>query len=157
MKVSEFKSVLTTLENVVFQLPNGIQVPHHFHVTEVGLNQRYFFDCGGELRSSRMANMQLWVANDLDHRLSSTKLIDIINKTSQVFQIDDLELEVEYQMETINKFGVEFNGRNFVLTPKFTDCLAKDKCGIPQEQLMVNVVESVKPQGGCCTPGSGCC
>ena len=37
MKLSQIKNVLSTLETVTFQLPNGTFVPEHFHVTEVGI------------------------------------------------------------------------------------------------------------------------
>lgn len=37
MKLSEIKKVLTTVEAVNFELPNGTFVPEYFHVTEVGM------------------------------------------------------------------------------------------------------------------------
>ena len=36
MRLSEIKEILSTPENVEFQLENGHFVPEHFHVTEVG-------------------------------------------------------------------------------------------------------------------------
>ncbi len=66
------------------------------------------------------------------------------------------EVEVEYQAETIGKFGLMFNGNDFVLTSKQTNCLAKDSCGIPPEKLKVKLAELV-PEQNCCTPGGGCC
>lgn len=50
MKLSEVKQALTNLESVTFVLPDGTQVPAHFHVTEVGANTRHFIDCGGQER-----------------------------------------------------------------------------------------------------------
>jgi len=69
--------------------------------------------------------------------------------------MEDLEIEVEYQAETIGKYDLEFNGKNFVLVSKQTACLATDSCGIPQEKLKVNLAE-VSTQNSC-TPGGGCC
>jgi hypothetical protein len=69
--------------------------------------------------------------------------------------IQDVEIEVEYQAETIGKFGLEFDGTNFVLTTKQTDCLAKDNCGIPVEKTKVEL--SSLESSNSCTPGGGCC
>jgi hypothetical protein len=149
MNLSEIKNLLPTLENVAFELENGTFVPEHFHVTEVGVITKHFIDCGGTVRNEKVANFQLWDANDFDHRLKPTKLLNIINLSEEKLQIGDLEIEVEYQGKTIEKYGLDFNGKNFVLVTKQTNCLAQDKCGIPAEKL--------KPQTTTCTPGGGCC
>lgn len=52
--------------------------------------------------------------------------------------MEDLEIEVEYQSETIGKYELGFNGSNFILLSKQTNCLAQGKCGIPAEQLKEN-------------------
>ena len=64
MKLSEFKRILSQLEQIQFQLPNGELVPAHFHVTEVGSISKHFIDCGGTIRQERVVNFQLWEAND---------------------------------------------------------------------------------------------
>ena len=51
MKLSEVKNVLATLENVDFELENGMRVPAHFHITEVGEINKKFIDCGGVVRN----------------------------------------------------------------------------------------------------------
>ncbi|MDP5096502.1 MAG: DUF6428 family protein, partial [Flavobacterium sp.] len=125
MKLSEIKSELKKLTTIAFQLPNGELVPNHFHVTEVGKITKHFIDCGGVVRTEEVANFQLWEANDYDHRLHPEKLVHIIELSESKLQIPDLEIEVEYQMkETIGKFDLEFNGTNFLLVSKLTDCLA---------------------------------
>lgn len=151
MKLSEFKEVLEKADQVQFELPNGALVPGHFHITEVGKVTKHFIDCGGTVRHEEMANFQLWSAKDFDHRLKPKKLKNIIRLSEQILDLDDLEIEVEYQGETVGKYGLDYDGWNFLLTSKKTDCLAKDKCGIPEEQL-----QESKP-ASCCTPDSGCC
>jgi hypothetical protein len=147
MKLSEIKNILPNLESIVFQLDNGIFVPEHFHVTEVGMITKNFIDCGGRIRNEKVVNFQLWNTNDFEHRLKPIKLLNIIKLSEQKLGIEDLEIEVEYQAETIGKYGLNFKNNTFLLTNKQTDCLAKDNCGIPQEQ----------PQTSCCSPGtSGC-
>jgi len=157
MKLSEIKNQLQKLSTIAFQLPNGELVPSHFHVTEVGKVTKHFIDCGGTVRTEEVANFQLWEANDYDHRLHPEKLTHIIELSEKVLGLPDLEIEVEYQMkETIGKFSLDFDGTNFLLTSKETNCLAQDKCGIPAEKLKVKIGEWVA-KTSCCTTESGCC
>jgi len=155
MKLSEIKKYLRTAEAVNFELQNGASVPEHFHVTEVGVVSKHFIDCGGTIRNEKVANFQLWDANDFEHRLKPTKLLNIIKLSEEKLGMEDLEIEVEYQAETIGKNDLDFNGKNFVLVSKKTACLASDACGIPQEKLKVNLAE-VTTQNSC-KPGGGCC
>lgn len=158
MKLSEIKNYLKKLETIAFQLPNGELVPSHFHVTEVGKVSKNFIDCGGTVRNEEVANFQLWEADDYDHRLHPEKLVHIIELSEEKLQISDLEIEVEYQMkETIGKFDLDFDGTNFQLKSKLTDCLAKDKCGIPEVKTKVQLGEWKPKETSCCTPDSGCC
>jgi hypothetical protein len=156
MKLSEIKTQLATLETVAFVLPNGTYVPEHFHVTEIGLITKNFIDCGGKLRNETVVNFQLWDANDFDHRLKPKKLLDIITLSEKVLGIEDFEIEVEYQAETIGKYDLDFNGKDFMLLNKQTACLATDQCGIPQEKQKLKLVE-ISSQTNSCTPGGGCC
>ncbi len=151
MRLSEVKTVLNELETMAFQLPNGDLVPGHFHVTEVGKIDKHFIDCGGTVRSEQVVNFQLWSASDYDHRLHPEKLLHIIELSEKTLGIEDGEVEVEYQGQTIEKFGLSFDGTHFLLTAKHTDCLAKDQCGIPEEKSVKKQAES------CCAPNSGCC
>ena len=156
MKLSEINEHLAKAEAINFKLPNGTFVPEHFHVTEVGQIVKKFIDCGGTLRHEKVTNFQLWNADDTDHRLKPQKLMDIIALSEKVLGIEDSEIEVEYQMETIGKYDLDFDGNNFVLVVKQTDCLAKDNCGIPAEKLKVNLIELQTTYNNCCTPGKCC-
>jgi hypothetical protein len=118
MKLSEIKEILPALENVEFQLENGTFVPEHFHVTEVGQIIKNFIDCGGVIRNERTVNFQLWNANDYEHRLKPGKLLHIIKLSEDQLGIQDAEIEVEYQSETIGKYDLDFNGKTFVLKIK---------------------------------------
>lgn len=157
MKLSEIKNILPTLSEVNFILPNGRFVPKHFHVTEVGSIQKHFIDCGGTVRKENVINFQLWEANDFDHRLAPQKLHDIIELSEKTLGLDDHEIEVEYQGETIGKYGLSYENGSFLLTSTQTDCLAKDNCGIPEEKLKVSMADLGNNNDSCCTPGSGCC
>ncbi|MGJ8737411.1 DUF6428 family protein [Zobellia laminariae] len=155
MKLSEIKSELSKLDKIAFQLPNGALVPNHFHVTEVGKITKHFIDCGGTVRKEEVVNFQLWNADDYDHRLHPEKLTHIIELSEKTLGIGDLDIEVEYQGDTIGKFGLDFDGTNFLLTTKQTDCLAKDNCGIPAEKPKLQFTDL--GQGSSCDPNSGCC
>ncbi len=60
---------------------------------------------------------------------------------------EDLNIEIEYQQETIGKFGLEFDGTDFVLTEKKTACLAKDTCG----SNSASEKKSAKAASACCS------
>lgn len=156
MKLSEIKRELSTLENVAFVLPNGSYVPEHFHVTEVGLVTKNFIDCGGKVRKETVVNFQLWDANDFDHRLKPNKLLSIIALSEKILGIEDYEIEVEYQTETIGKYSLGFNGQDLMLINKQTACLAEDQCGIPTSKPKVKFSE-MKNNATTCTPGGSCC
>lgn len=155
MRLSEVKKRLSKLNTIVFQLPHGELVPAHFHVTEVGKFTKNFIDCGGKVRKEEVTNFQLWESVDYDHRLHPEKLIHIINLSEKILRIDDnLEIEVEYQGDTIGKYGLDFDGKHFLLTTKRTDCLAKDQCGTTQE---IAKKKLSKIQTTICEPNTGCC
>lgn len=158
MKLSDIKTILPTLDNVVFQTPNGSFVPEHFHVTEVGSNHKHFIDCGGTIRKESVVSFQLWNANDFEHRLKPTKLLNIINLSEEKLGIEDNEIEVEYQdTTTIGKYNLDFNGEHFVLVPKTTACLASDSCGVPSEKAKIQLIELSSEKSESCTPGGKCC
>ena len=151
MKINDFKNHLSQLNQVVFILPDNAEVPVHFHITEMGIIRKNYIDCGGTIREETVANFQIWHANDYDHRIQPSQIIDIIDIAEKSVNLENLDIEVEYQSETIGKYGLSFRNDCFHLTPTFTDCLAKEKCGIPINEKPPEQSES------CCNPSSGCC
>lgn len=147
MKLSEFKSALSKVNNPKIQMPNGTLIPTHFHVTELALIIKNYIDCGGVVRMERKITFQLWVANDYDHQLTSFKWLGIIKKGELNYGITDEPIEVEYQGQTIERYGLSFANDVFTLIPLFTDCLASDQCGVPPDQLL---------KTSCCSPSSNC-
>ena len=154
MKLSEIKTHLATAEAVNFKTPNGSYVPEHFHVTEVGMITKNFIDCGGVVRNETVANFQLWDANDFEHRLKPTKLLNIIALSEKVLGLGDYEIEVEYQSETIGKYDLGFDGTDFLLLQKQTACLAQESCGTPKQKVKLSDVTASEP---CCSPEGNCC
>ena len=151
MNIQEIKSKLSELEQVPFVLPNGVCIPSHFHVTELGIVTKDFIDCGGTIRQEKVANFQLWTSSDFDHKMHPSKIINIIEIAENSLGLENLEIEVEYQSDTVGKYGLEFKDGKFHLSATQTDCLAKEKCGIPEEP------EIIENQTTSCNPSSGCC
>jgi hypothetical protein len=167
MKIQPFLQTLASMSELRWALPDGSLVPAHAHVTEVALMTRRFVDCGGTHRMERRIQLQLWVANDVDHRLEPTKLLRIIRETEAWMEWDNHEVEIEYQGKTIERYGVEIMEGVLALQPLQTNCLAQDRCGLPMLEETSNstrTVEETVPQPksqapvvGRCKPGSGCC
>lgn len=154
MKLSVFKSALEQNVdlNLAILLPSGNNVPAHFHITEVGRTEKGFVDCGGKTRHLAFASLQVWVADDVDHRLPAGKLAAIFDKASSLLGDGDPEMQVECQEGTIGLFSVEdFEARNgslvFKLANKQTACLAMEVC-LPDSQ---------EDESCCGGSGTSCC
>jgi len=137
MRLKEFKERLQSHINeggeLLFILEDGTLIPPYFHITEMGIKIKHFVDCGGTIRTEQYINFQIWTADDFDHRLTSQKLLELIGKNEGLFGKTDLEIEMEYQTNTIGSYALgESNHPNvlFTLKSKKTNCLAPDKCGI---------------------------
>ncbi len=150
---------LTALQNhpdaaLHLVLPDGDIVPPHFHVTEIGRVHKDFIDCGGTARSTTHCQLQLLVANDVDHRLTAGKLAKIFALSAPVLRGDDLPLVIEHEDCRTIAFPLEsFEATAGQITLKLSlphpACLAGDACGLSPEEAGV--------AGGSCAPGSGCC
>lgn len=158
MKLSELKSSLQNVESINLVKPDGTLIPRHFHITEIGLTTKKFIDCGNKNHISKKANLQVWVNLDRHHRLKPAKLTKIIDSSAELFEGEDLEVEIEYQTDTVGIYGLEFNNSEFQLTPTETACLAADACGIPAAVVQAGAkIEKKLEEVGCCTPGGACC
>jgi hypothetical protein len=153
MKLKELKQRLQLHSNVggdlLFRLEDGTLIPPYFHITEMGLKIKHFVDCGGTLRTEQYLNFQIWTADDFDHRLTSQKLLELINKNEGMFNQQELEIEMEYQTNTIGSYTLEtsdFPSALFILKPKKTNCLAPDKCLIPSKKDMKPVDYGAYPE-----------
>lgn len=137
MNLSTLKQHLTAQpkQAVGFVFDDGELIPGHFHVTEVGHVAKRFVDCGGTVRNVETVQLQIWVGNDADHRLTAGKLASIIELAKPLLPATDLEVEIEYEGCVISQYTIERalnTGEKvlFQLADKHTDCLAKEACGI---------------------------
>ena len=154
MKLSELKAFLSRVDQVQFSFANGQHVPVHAHVTEVGQIVKDFIDCGGQVHHVRKISFQLWVADDVEHRLSPARFLSILHQSERTIGLPDVDIEVEYQGDaTLGKFSLDVAQDTLLLLPMYTNCLAQDFCGIPQKP-------EAQPQAvsaPVCAPGKGCC
>ena len=158
MTLHEFQANLSQVTEIRFQLSNGLQLPSHVHITELGWISKNYIDCGATKRTENYISFQLWYANDLDHRLTPQKIQSIISASLPLLPSTDYELEVEYQLEsTIGKFGLAFADGYFVLTPTTTACLAQDHCGISPDQMPTQSQQGTWKVKTTCNPNSNCC
>ncbi len=165
MKLSQVKQALQQMDEVRFQLADGTFVPEHFHVSEIGKITKHFIDCGGTMRKEEVISFQLWYANDKHHRLAAEKLLKIIELSQNSLGIEDGEVEVEYQIGTIGKFGLDTDGKQFFLTNKQTACLANELCGVTPKKAkaaFMALKQAAKtsvssPASDACGSGGCCC
>lgn len=150
MQLSELNDALKQHPEagLVITLPDGSAVPAHFHVTEVGRVRKDFIDCGGTVRNTDACVLQVWVANDVDHRLNAGKLDSIIALAKDILKDTDLPVEIEYDVGVITQFAaqaIDANEKQITLTlaGKHTACLAPELCKVDGESTG--------------TAGSGCC
>lgn len=121
--------------NIYF--PDAGFAPAHYHLTEVGLVTKKFVDCGGTMRETVTCALQIWVANDTDHRLKAKKFVDILRQAAKFIPMDT-PVTVEYQQDhktlgvysLFNTHLIEERGLNLITSLKNTNCLAPDKCGV---------------------------
>lgn len=109
-------------------------VPDHFHVTEIGKVDKAFVDCGGTVRVTNHCSVQLWVANDLNHRITPKKLHGMFAKANELVPIEDLPVQIEYGNQGIGVYDLKEissdKALNFVLEGKEAACLAPEICGL---------------------------
>ena len=137
MKIGAFLDSLTANPGaaIQFMLPDGDYVPAHFHITEIGRVHKDFVDCGGTVRSSTACVLQVWVADDVRHRLDASTLARIFRTARPLLGSDELPMEVEYESGVVSQFPVSAaevtpSGILFHLGAKHTACLAPDRCGV---------------------------
>ena len=141
MKLKEFKERLQTHINdgdeLLFRLEDGSLIPPYFHITEMGIKIKHFVDCGGVVRTvaNKMAETLRLKPSILKTAPTSEKLLELIVKNEGLFGKKDLEIEMEYQTNTIGSYTLEesdYPNALFTLKSKKTNCLAPDKCVVTQ-------------------------
>ena len=172
MNVEELLGLLDAHPNQTLSitLPNGEEVAPHFHITEVGHVTKNFLDCGGTRRKTESCLLQTWVYSDVDHRLETSKLANILRIAGDVLPSLDLPVEIEHEIGVVSQYPVvssSSDGQSLTLTTglKHTACLAMDLCCAPAAATApassnAATATTDKPRvknGVTCSPASGCC
>ena len=159
MTLAELKQLLTENSHKRFQvtLPDGSAVPVSFHITEVGRVQKTFLDCGGTLREQVTCQLQIWVGEDIDHRIETGKMASILKKAEPYLPDETVPVEVEYEKNIISQYAVDgatVSDEAVVLklSHKHTECLAPELCGLPPIPTGKGVGQS-----DACSGKTGCC
>lgn len=150
MKLKDLKATLALHPDAHprLLLPDGDEVPAHFHITEVGHVTKRFIDCGGKLHDRKETwLLQTWVADDYDHRLTAGRFAKILQLGDQVLPDDDLDVEVEYDCCVVAQYPIAsatFTGEHIEiqLGEKHTACLARERdetacCGTMKAEAAV--------------------
>jgi hypothetical protein len=165
MNVEQFLGLLEAHPHQA--LRNGEAVAPHFHITEVGHVTKNFLDCGGTRRKTESCLLQTWVYSDVDHRLETGKLANILRIAGDVLPSLDLPVEIEHEAGFVSQYPItagSSDGQTLTLTTglKHTACLAMDLCCAPAAAVAATapLTTAEKPRvkaGSCCSPTSGCC
>ncbi len=120
-------------KGITLTLPDGSTAPDHFHITEIGACSKEFIDCGGKRHHEHTGVLQVWVANDYNHRIQAGKLAHIVELAADLFPNPEVEIEFEIEAPVLTRLpiaSVDPTGPalNFILSLKKADCLAKDIC-----------------------------
>ena len=136
---------------VRFELPTTTLPSPHVHVTEVARLDKKFVDCGGTLRTESSCRLQVYQADDTEHRITAAKFAQILAKGAGVLGTTALSVEVEAEAPYLATFPIvatRLEEKQIVLSlgMRHTACLAEDVC------FPANLQNK-----SACTPGSGCC
>lgn len=153
MIFSEFYKLLKSHPNhgIALTLPDQTVVPSHFHITEVAAISKTFLDCGGKQHSENSCVLQVWIAEDHDHRIKAGKLVTILTKACDLFDSDEIPVEFEHEAPVLTRLPIETHLVNkemitFALHLKESDCLAKDICLPKRDFSLPDIPSGFSPE-----------
>lgn len=133
--LSQLKAALAAAPSLPLTVlwTDGEPIEPHFHVTEIGRVQRDFVDCGGTVRQVVTCLLQTWVGEDVDHRITASKLLKAFEHAAPILRGEDLPVELEYEtcnvVQLVVASVIQESDRFVIqLGSKHTDCLAKELC-----------------------------
>lgn len=154
MTLPEFAGLLADhpTHGITLKLPDGTTAPAHFHVTEIGAISKAFLDCGGKSHTEQTCVLQVWVADDYDHRIQAGKLANILGKAKSLFDSDEPPVEFEHEAPVLTRMPIEScetddHTLTFHLSYKKADCLAKELC-LPKRDFSLPDIPSGGSQRG---------
>lgn len=99
-----------TQSPIEFYLPNGNQIPAHFHLTDVGSVFRHFIDCGAQVRDESYVQIQLWLGKDIEHRLKGETILKILNHSKVVLNklpnLPNTDVIIEYKEVLTSQYPI---------------------------------------------------
>lgn len=147
------KTLLETLDQnpekgLEIKLPTGETIPAHFHITELGYVEKHFMDCGGVKRQQNHLQIQIWVANDYDHRVDAAKWLQIFELSQPILPelpiTENLEVWLEYQTDLTSQYPLQ------------SITVEGDKIQLQTGLLETQCLAVQKLESSCCNTSSCC-
>ena len=127
-------------------LPNGNQVPAHFHLTDVGSVFRHFIDCGAQVRNEYYVQIQLWHGTDTDHRLNADTVLKILSHSGVVLdKLPDLQ-----SADVILEYKDDVPSQYPIARIEQTDQVVKIHLQASETQCLAAVRHQQAGGGACC-------
>ncbi len=135
MKLIDLKQSLRSKPQLTvrMELPDGRSIPAHYHVTEVAGITKRSIDCGGLTHAEEShCLLQIWLGEDVDHRVTGATVGKILDLSSHVLPGDEVDVVLEYEDGALSQFplaGARQEGDHLVLqlAHRHTACLARDR------------------------------
>jgi Family of unknown function (DUF6428) len=148
-------------KSLLFQYAPQQLVGANYHITEVKHIKIDAVDCGAQTDSWNETIIQLWESPaelGKTQYMSALKALGILNKVGKMKSYDlASEVKFEYSnalFHTAQLFVQDFEiyGNNLVLNLAIekTDCKAKELCGVPEPEAVLEKTNTCAPNSGCC-------
>ena len=145
---------------LLFEYSTGQLVGANYHITEVKHIKIDSVDCGSQTDAWNETVIQLWESPSeigKTEYMDAGKALSILKKVGTMKPYDlDSEVKFEYSNSLfhtaqlfVNDYTLSDNQLLFKLAIEKTDCKAKETCGVPDKEELV--------EEECCSPGGGCC
>jgi hypothetical protein len=132
MKLSQIKTILKTVQKVIFEFENSSIISENLYVTKIEIEIKDVIDIvGGLLKKEPIINFILAKSVNCHDNSQPSILLRAIELAEKTGEIADFKIEMTYTAATTEKFDLDFNGGNFQLKNKQNPILIYDNCAFP--------------------------
>ena len=123
MKTNDFINILEKCSfkgSYPFRDASEARIPTGFHVIDAGVKAKNLIDQWGNLKHTHDFSFKLWHGNGRDsgEGLVAEKFLPIIYKILDPYGSPNLNVEVEYEGNTLEVYGLSWAGSCFMLCHK---------------------------------------
>jgi hypothetical protein len=163
MKTQELLQLLNQNKehSLLFEYTANQLVGANYHITEVKHIAIDSVDCGAGVDNWNETIIQLWESPEelgKTEYMNVQKALDILLRVGSMKPYD-LEAEVKFEYSNahfhtaqlfLNDYKLSGSQLTFKLGVEKTDCKAKEACGTPELESVLESEASCSPNGGCC-------